>query len=89
MHDPVPGPARSAQPDGSLQLLAIRLAQLADDVRITARQLESTTSGEWQSLAAQRFRHQLAREAASVRQVAVGLDEAQHTLAVHCAAVSG
>ena len=88
MHDPVTARGVTQPPDGSLRLLVTRLAHLAQEVRSIASQLESTTSADWQSLAAERFRRQLARDAHAVRQAATRLDEAQHAMAAHCAAAS-
>ena len=89
MHDPIPGWKGAADAGAGLWLLTGRLADLADRTRDTARRLESTTAQEWQSVAAERFRHQLAGEALAVRRAAAGLDEARLALAAHCAAVSG
>ena len=88
MHDPVAAHAVPQPPDGSLRLLVVTLARLAQEVRSIALQLDSTTSADWQSLAAERFRRQLARDAHAVRQAATQLDEAQHAMAAHCAAAS-
>ncbi len=89
MHDPNLARRVAIGAGGELWPLVDRLALLAERTREAARRLESTTAQEWQSLAAQRFRRQLAGEAHAVRQAAIGLDEARRALAAHCAAVSG
>jgi hypothetical protein len=89
MHDPILTQRAAAGDGGGLWPLVDRLAQLAEQTRQIARRLESTTTQEWQSVAAQRFRHQLAGEALSVRRATAGLDEARRALASHCTAVSG
>jgi hypothetical protein len=69
--------------------LAQRLHALADETRREADRMASTTSVDWRSTAADRYRERLAAEALRVRRAASVLDDAARALAVLARAVAG
>ena len=74
--------------DGThLRHQAAVLAELAGQARDAARRAGSCAGVAWSSLAADRFREALARQARLVHACADLLDEASNALAVHAGAV--
>jgi hypothetical protein len=68
---------------------ARRLAEVAAAVRETARRLAMVEGVAWSSLAAERFRAELAEVAAHVARAADGADEASAALHRHAASAGG
>jgi hypothetical protein len=75
--------------DGTyLQVCAARLHTLAEEARSAAAALATADDVAWQSLAAERFRGALAREASAGRHCGTLLDAAASALAAHARAVA-
>lgn len=70
-----------------LQRNAAELHELAEQARQAAAAATATDAVEWRSVAADRFRESLHREAALARRCAELLDDAARAMAVHAQAV--